>query len=314
MAAAYRRYSNIGKKLAMQHLIAATVFGLAVFAEAVRADADCTENWICINSVRGDDKIVLHAENLSDVPLTFTLKVNTRHLVSDNSSRITETLAARESRPVTVLRRTDETQKGKYWFSYDWTIGNKDAVHDEGTLYRLPYEIGKVYRVLQGFGSRFSHTGVEQYAVDFKMVEGTPVHAARAGVVARTVARHAVGCWNDGCGRYANYIVIVHDDETTGEYYHLQKNGVLVREGDFVTAGQQIGFSGNTGNSALPHLHFGVYRAIDRGREQSIPFRFLSADGIVERPRRGGLYEAAPLDEHSRRASLDGAAHTSSVQ
>ena len=226
---------------------------------------------------------------------------------------ITETLAPRETRQVMVLSRKDKNNKGKYRFSYEWTVGDKNAVHNDKQVYRLPYEVGKVYRVLQGFGSRFSHTGLEQYAVDFKMAEGTPVHAARGGVVAQMEERHSVGCWDGGCGKFANYIVILHDDQTTGEYYHLQENGALVEAGQRVAAGQRIGLSGNTGNSALPHLHFGVYRAIASGREQSVPFRFLSADGIVERPRRGGLYEAAAITETTRRASVDRADHSRSV-
>ena len=166
-------------------------------------------------------------------------------------------------------------------------------------VYGLPYAEGRSYRVIQGYGSRFSHTGHEYYAVDFKMDEGTPVHAARGGVVARKVESNSVGCWADGCGRSANYIVILHDDQTTGEYYHLLKNGVLVDVGERVEAGQKIGLSGNTGHSTMPHLHFGVYRAAESGREQSIPVRFASADGIVDRPRRGGRYQAVPM----RRAS-----------
>jgi murein DD-endopeptidase MepM/ murein hydrolase activator NlpD len=124
------------------------------------------------------------------------------------------------------------------------------------------------------------------------MEEGTPVHAARSGVIARTEASNSVGCWRDECAGRANFIVVLHDDETTGEYYHLQKDGVLVTVGERIRAGQKIGLSGNTGHSALPHLHFGIYRAIDDGKEQSIPFRFLSADGIIDRPRRGGMYVA----------------------
>jgi len=268
------------------------------------AGSDCTKPWICINSVSADSGIELHAENLSDVPITFTLNLKTRYLRSDTPRNVTETLAARETRRIVMLSRTTDDRKGNYRFSYQWTVGNQHAVHDEDQIYHLPYATGKSYRVLQGFGSRFSHTGIEQYAVDFKMIEGTPVHAARAGVVARSEERHSVGCWDGGCGKYANYIVILHDDETTGEYYHLQKNGVLVEVAQRVEAGQIIGRSGNTGNSALPHLHFGVYRAIARGREQSVPFRFLAADGIVDRPRRGGLYEATPIVLDRRQARV----------
>ena len=90
---------------------------------------------------------------------------------------------------------------------------------------------------------------------DFRMSEGTPVHAARGGIVARVVESNDKGCWEDGCGQYANFIVIMHDDGTTGEYYHLQQDGALIEVGDKVVEGQKIGYSGNTGHTALPHSY-----------------------------------------------------------
>jgi murein DD-endopeptidase MepM/ murein hydrolase activator NlpD len=191
-----------------------------------------------------------------------------------------------------ILQRDVATSPGRYRYDFRCTIGDKDADHDDDVVYQMPYAQGKSYRVLQGYGSRFSHTGREAHTVDFNMREGTPVHAARGGVVARTVESHSVGCWDDGCGRYANYIIIVHSDNTTGEYYHLQKDGALVEPGEIVETGQLIGLSGNTGHTTMPHLHFGVYRAIAWGREQSIPVRFMTADGILDKPRRGGHYLA----------------------
>lgn len=167
-----------------------------------------------------------------------------------------------------------------------------DTVHDDDHLYSLPYASNKSYRVLQGFGSRFSHTGLEEFAIDIDMPVGTPVHAARDGVVAEVEESHDRGCWDDGCGDYANFIVILHGDGTTGEYYHLKKDGSAVAVGDTVTQGQKIGYSGNTGHTTMPHLHFAVYCADVRGNIQSIPVRFRSSDGIIERPRRGARYQA----------------------
>jgi len=40
---------------------------------------------------------------------------------------------------------------------------------------------------------------------------------------------------------------------------YLKKDGVLVNVGDTVKQGQHIGYSGNTGYTAFPHLHFQVY-------------------------------------------------------
>ena len=177
-------------------------------------------------------------------------------------------------------------------FVADWAVGDRHADHNDDYVYAFPYEQGKRYRVVQGYGSRFSHTGLEEFAIDVDMRVGTPVHAARGGIVARVEESHDKGCWETGCGKYANYIVVLHSDGTTGEYYHLMQNGALVEVGDAVAQGQKIGYSGNTGHTTMPHLHFAVYRASTWGETQSIPVRFQAADSIIDRPRRGARYQA----------------------
>ncbi len=265
---------------------------LAALAWQDSAVAACDDDWLGVDEVREGGNIGLRATNLGGFPITFTLRVRMRGLLTDSPRTITETLDADQSRLVMMLTENGGDRKGRYRIYCDWTIGDKDALHDDEHLYLLPYETGKSYRVIQGYGSRFSHRGLEHYAVDFNMSVGTPVHAARAGVVARIEESHNKGCWEDGCGAFANYIVVLHEDGTTGEYYHLRQKGALVDVGDRVVAGQKIGLSGNTGHTTMPHLHFAVYRAAEWGNTQSIPVRFLSSAGVVHSPRRGGHYQA----------------------
>lgn len=233
----------------------------------------------------------LRAKNLREYPITYTLRIRTHDLDVEGPKTVTRTLAPNQTAQVMVISK-NKNNDGDYNYSFDWTVGDKDAVHDDDHLYSLPYSGGKSYRVVQGYGSRFSHTGLEEFAIDFDMPVGTPVHAARAGIVARIEESHSRGCWEDGCGEYANFIIILHNDGTTGEYYHLKKNGALVSVGDSVAQGSKIGYSGNTGHTTMPHLHFAVYRATDWGNTQSIPVRFRSADGIIDRPRRGARHQA----------------------
>ena len=261
-------------------------------AAPVISEARCTEDRFEIKPIKDDGRVELHAVNSSDVPITITLQVWTRYMKADRSKTVTETVAPDESQLFIVLSETDQDKNSRYGYDCASTIGSIDAEHDDNLLYRLPYATGKSYYVLQGYGSRLSHTGPEEYTIDFKMREGTPVHAARGGVVVKMEESHSRGCWRDGCGKYANYIVLLHDDWTTGEYYHLQQYGALVELGDRVVVGQKIGLSGDTGNSALPHLHFGVYRAAPWGKFHSVPVHFSSVDGIVRKPRRGGRYQA----------------------
>jgi murein DD-endopeptidase MepM/ murein hydrolase activator NlpD len=255
------------------------------------------DDWLAIDEIRDGDNIELLATNHQEFPITYSVRVRSGGYSSGRSKTISKSLDAQETERVLLLPQDDASPNGRLRIYCSWTIGSEDAVHDNDHVYRLPYADGMSYRVLQGFGSRFSHRGVEQYAVDFKMSVGTPVHAARGGVVARVIESNDKGCWEDGCGKYANFIVIMHDDGTTGEYYHLQKDGALVDAGERVVEGQQIGLSGNTGHTALPHLHFAVYRATRDARSQSIPINFMSADGVVYRPRRGHHYLAVAYQQ-----------------
>lgn len=256
------------------------------------AFADCQDDWICVDAVTNGNKVELFARNLREFPVTYTLSVRTRHMRADGPKKVTRTIAAKQSESVMVLSSVDDIRKGRYRYSYDWTVGDQNAEHDDDYVYAFPYAAGKTYRVLQGYGSKFSHTGLEEFSIDFDMPVGTPVHAARDGIVARIEESNVEGCWDDGCGKFANYIIVLHDDGTTGEYFHLVKNGALVDVGDRVVQGQKIGRSGNTGHSTMPHLHFAVYRAVENGNTQSIPVRFRDANGIIGRPRRGARYQA----------------------
>ena len=250
--------------------------------------AKCVDDWLSVDEIMDGEQIALRATNLQDFPITYSVRVRS-DAKGKGRQRVRGTLDAQESEHLLML--ADAAQENLR-ISCSWTIGDQDATHDDEHLYQLPYAEGASYRVLQGFGSRFSHRGIEQYAVDFKMPVGTPVHAARGGIVARVVESNDKGCWEDGCGRFANFIVVMHSDGTTGEYYHLQKDGALVAVGDRVEAGQHIGLSGNTGHTTMPHLHFAVYRATRGALPQSVPISFVSSEGVVYRPRQGRHYRA----------------------
>jgi murein DD-endopeptidase MepM/ murein hydrolase activator NlpD len=179
---------------------------------------------------------------------------------------------------------------------HDLIIGAVDAAHDDSYEYRLPYGEQMSYPVIQSYGAHLTHRGVEQYTVDFGMPVGTPVHAAREGVVALVEDSHDVGCAREECGRLANFVVVLHSDGTTGEYFHLQQGSVQVRVGEHVPRGALLAFSGNTGYTTVPHLHFGVYRTEHGGRTQSLQVSFVTREGLIREPREGARYLNLPAD------------------
>ena len=97
--------------------------------------------------------------------------------------------------------------------------------------------------ISSGFGTRWGrlHAGI-----DLPVPEGTPIHAADGG-------RVAIAGWMGG---YGNYTCILHTGSLSTCYGHQSRIAVSV--GQSVSQGQVIGYSGNTGHSTGPHLHFEV--------------------------------------------------------
>jgi len=134
----------------------------------------------------------------------------------------------------------------------------------------LPLPEGTDGDVSQGHHGGFSHNGGANHAVDLRMPEGSPIAAARGGIVLQAREDSDTGCGDVSCANQANYLVIDHGDGTLGRYWHLEQDGVLVEVGDEVERGQIVARSGNTGWSTGPHLHFEV----DDLFRQSLPVRF----------------------------------------
>lgn len=145
-------------------------------------------------------------------------------------------------------------------------------------VYALPFAKGTSHWVVQGYYSRFSHRG--DFAIDFKMRKGTPVYAARDGVVVLVRQEETQGGIAKKYVGRANRIVVRHSDGTYGHYLHLQYKGALVAVGDTVQQGQKIGLSGSTGFSAFPHLHFEVTEGRQNARAE-IPVQFHTKKGAV---------------------------------
>lgn len=163
--------------------------------------------------------------------------------------------------------------------------------HDDNYVYTIPYKAGESYPLEQAYGGKFSHyMKGKTHALDFVMDEGTPVCAARGGVVIDVKDNSNKGGKTIKYQDFANYIIIYHEDGTMANYLHLQKGGSKVKVGDKVQAGQVIGLSGNTGWSSGPHLHFQVYTFDESMNVKSIPTKFKQSGDkavILENNRNG---------------------------
>jgi murein DD-endopeptidase MepM/ murein hydrolase activator NlpD len=109
---------------------------------------------------------------------------------------------------------------------------------DLGGYYMKPFIGGHKTQSLHGYNG-----------VDYGMPVGSPLYAAAAGTV--IIAKNSG--YNGG---YGDYVVIQHPNGTQTVYGHM--SSVSVSPGQTLVQGQLIGYSGNTGKSTGPHLHFEI--------------------------------------------------------
>ncbi len=178
------------------------------------------------------------------------------------------------------IKPISKTSGYRYRYSFRYMPGDYRAVQDTNARYRVPFDPAHQFRVGQAFHGAFSHHDDQnEYAVDIGMPDGTPVEAARDGVV-MTVDNDFYGTGLDMklYGDRANNIRIVHADGAMTVYAHLQLESARVHVGQRVKAGQVIALSGDTGFASGPHLHFCVQ--MNRGMQLvSVPFQFAGANG-----------------------------------
>jgi len=164
---------------------------------------------------------------------------------SKSSSSKAEKAEAKSSKSTAATQSSDTTSSSGY------------------TLPVTGATIGTGYHVAGSMWSSGYHTGV-----DFVVPTGTPVKAVGAGTV-------VTAGWG---GAYGNQVVIKLADGHYAQYGHLSQISVSV--GQSVSAGQQLGLSGATGNVTGPHLHFEIRTTPDYGSDVD-PVAYLRSKGVA---------------------------------
>src|SRR5262249_50312845 len=148
------------------------------------------------------------------------------------------------TQPLVWLRPISPGKTWHYAWHSNFTWGSPRAHHDANCVYQLPFASGSAFRVVQGHDGGFSHTGEDRFAIDFGMPEGTPVLAARGGLVVLVRDGFDVGAPDPSLRKKANFVFVRHQDGTLGEYVHLLKDSIRVKVGDTIETRQKIALSG----------------------------------------------------------------------
>jgi murein DD-endopeptidase MepM/ murein hydrolase activator NlpD len=227
-----------------------------------------------IKKQKGMDSVFVRNDLYAPVEIELSF-ADLKNVSGAPQQSIRRVLPARSNSRLALLTATQAGRPLAYTPRFRYSLGDPSGTA-QAYRYPLPWQ-GGPFRLSQGANGQYSHFGVKsRYALDIAMPEGTPIIAARDGVVVKT-ENAQTGHGTDPSG---NFVRVLHDDGTMGVYLHLKRGSVTVREGQRVAVGSALALSGNTGNSSGPHLHFVVQRNTGLGLV-SIPYQFNQPVGSL---------------------------------
>lgn len=144
--------------------------------------------------------------------------------------------------------------------------GPAGEVNAQGWASPIDGVVGSPYGPRDALCTNGYCTGGFHNGQDFEAPAGTPIYAVRGGTVSAAGPNASFGNW----------IVIDHGSGISSVYAHMYGDGVFVRTGDRVSAGQNIGAVGCSGVCTGPHLHF----EIRVNGERINPMPFLKQVGL----------------------------------
>jgi len=232
------------------------------------------QQTVNVYTERKGPNVSLYADNDEVIPMTVFVELDITGMKStlDNNKGAVVVPPKTKKFLLTTASPSPRSREMTFGMNSETYEGDMVIPTDKEYNYSLPFEEDKKVQVYQGYNGTYSHKGKK--AIDFGLNIGDKVFAARGGIVYKVEERFSKACPDESCKEYNNYVIIYHEDGTFAEYVHLKKDGASVNVGDTVGQGDLIGYSGNTGWSSGPHLHFMVYRMTKEGDRESFKTRF----------------------------------------
>ncbi|XDD54844.1 M23 family metallopeptidase [Leptospira sp. WS4.C2] len=253
----------------------------------------CSMERLCVIYVQDKTGVDIYFQNKIAIDETYTtvsVNATSKNMKSSIKLPFVTVLKGPKRKKLFRLNVNKPNRRWVYQIKYKWILGNYSVSHDPKTVYDLPFEKGMKVRVYQGYKGTKSHHGDNRYSIDFGLKEGDLVTAARDGVVIDTEQKNNEGGFEMKYIHSANYVKILHEDGTIGQYAHLRYMGVLVKRGQRVATGTPLGYAGSTGFSDGPHLHFEVYKPTPKLRKKTIPTVFLTESSDAQIVSEGELH------------------------
>ena len=225
---------------------------LKLYYDILSQDLQEANKMLAVLEERDDDiyRVIFGAEPIPD-------EIRTAGVGGSNRYReLLEKGLKREELVIGNMRRIDQMKKQMYIQTKSYDDIMSMAKNKEEYLASLPaiqpVSNQELKRLSSGFGNRIDPIQKIRrmhYGTDFSLKIGTPVYATGDGVVKLT---------NSSFSGYGKQIEINHGFGYVTKYAHL--NEFLVKKGQKVKRGQIIAYSGNSGKSTAPHLHYEVIK------------------------------------------------------
>lgn len=127
-------------------------------------------------------------------------------------------------------------------------------------IINCPIKDKNTVKVTSDFGKRkFYNKITKQYESNFHngidITGGNEIVSFLSGIVTST--KNNVEGYSEKY-KTGNYVTINHGNNLYSSYYHLKKDSVCVKKGDYIEKGTKIGLMGSTGHATGKHLHFGI--------------------------------------------------------
>lgn len=180
-----------------------------------------------------------------------------------------------------IIVTSDHSATGpfKVESTFGFSYQNDAVIESVDLLFPIPNR-ATVTQDHHGAVRGLAHIKQQEYAVDIDAALGTPIYASKAGVAAFVEDRYPdTMCGDQAAARLGNDVTIRTNDGFDVSYGHVQKNSILVKEGQAIREGQMIARVGASGAAYVPHLHISASVMTDRGLK-TIPIRFVKCGDI----------------------------------
>jgi murein DD-endopeptidase MepM/ murein hydrolase activator NlpD len=169
--------------------------------------------------------------NACHVPLFMELSFP--RLQNANASQplpVRQSLPPNSERELLSLEPIDPSKAWPFEWKVSAFVGSSPPLPEPDYRYAFPFDGSQPRRLIQGVDGKLTHQGLHRFAFDFEMPIGTPVLAARDGIVLRVADGFPAGPFEEKYRDRSNGVFALHPDGTIGDDGHLSA-GIPVKEG-----------------------------------------------------------------------------------